>query len=134
MKKLVILACALGVLATLAIVPAFAQDAPQRIVRLSGWIVDEKTGADHANAESKAAVLAKATEGEALVFYTTEGETYPLVNQEKALAKVGQRWDVIGSVDSDGNLKVGTYIEPRPPKKAAPQAGAAKEKEKEKED
>jgi hypothetical protein len=127
MKKLTILALALGLLAIAAASPAPAQSQPQRVVRLSGWVVDEHSGAKHANAESKEAVLAKATKGVALVLHTTKGETYPLFNQEEALEKVGQRWDVIGAINADGVLKVGTYFEPRPPK-APPQTEATEEK------
>jgi len=119
MKKSVVICLALGLLAAVAAAPAVEAKTLQRVIRLTGWIVDEDSGADHANAESKEAVLAKAADGEALVFYASTGETYMITNQEKALLKVGEQWDVFGMLDEDGNLSVGSYAKP---KKKAPAA------------
>jgi hypothetical protein len=123
MRKTVVLCLALCLLAAAAIEPVLAGKGYQRIVRLSGWVVDEDAGADHANAASKDAVIAKVEEGVALVFYTDKGEAYPIVDQETALTKIGEPWDVIGSLDEDENLNIGSYIKPK--KKAEPAAEAA---------
>ena len=128
MKKTVVLCLALCLLATAAAGPVLAAKNYQRIVRLSGWVVDEEAGADHANEASKDAVLAKVEEGALLVFYTDKGEAYPIVDQEKALEKVGEPWDVIGALDDEENLNIGSYIEPRK-EEDAPAEAAAEEAE-----
>ena len=131
MRKTIVLCLALCMLAAAAAGPVLAANNYQRIVRLSGWVVDEEAGSDHANATSKDAILAKVEEGAALVFYTDKGEAYLIVDQEKAVAKVGEPWEVIGALDEDENLNVGSYIKPRkeeaPAEKGAEEEGSAEE-------
>jgi hypothetical protein len=124
MKRLVIPALALSLVLVTVIAPALATTPAKRLVRLSGWVVDEEAGADHANEASKATVLAKAEEGVPLAFYTTKGDLYKLRDQEKALEHVGEQWDVIGSLDDEGNLSVGSYIKPRKPPQPDAEGGS----------
>ena len=74
MKRLMCTALVLGLLAAALMLPVLAADEPKRLVRLSGWVVDEDGGAKHANVESKEVVLAKVEEGVMLVFFTTKRE------------------------------------------------------------
>jgi hypothetical protein len=99
-------------LLVMAVLPALAQvtDKP-RLVRLEGWVVDEPAAKQHANVESKDAVLEAQANGAPLVFYTVKGETYSLTDQEKALEHVGQKWVILGKLDPDGNLTVGSFID-----------------------
>ena len=123
MRKTVVLCLALCLLAAVAAEPVLAAKGYQRIVRLSGWVVDEESGDKHANETSKDAILAKVEEGATLIFYTDKGEAYPIIDQEKALTKIGEPWDVIGALDEDENLNIGSYIKPK--KKDAPAAEPA---------
>lgn len=125
MRKSVLLALTAGLVFLVAL-PAVAEE-PPRIVRLQGWIVDEESGEKHANTESKDLVLQKQEEGVPLVFMTNKGAIHALADQEKALEKVGSEWVIIGRLDPDGTLTVGSFIPPKKKVKKAPaeeEAGA----------
>ena len=124
MKKSLVLCLALCLLAVAVVSPALARS-PKRVARLSGWVVDEQGGAEHANAASKDLVLAKVEEGIPLVFYTDKGEVFPIADQKGALAKVGEPWDVIGMIDGEGLLSIGSFIKPKKPPEDAPEQGEA---------
>ena len=125
MKKL-ILTIALSLIVALAM-PALAQDLSKagaaKLIRLEGWVVDESSGAKHANADSKEAVLKSQEEGSLLVFASSKGDIYELNEQEAALERVGQNWIILGKLDPDGKLTIGSYIDPSkrkgPPPKPA---------------
>jgi hypothetical protein len=123
MKRRFVTTVALGALLAIALIPVLADDPPARLVRISGWIVDEESGEAHANAESKDAILAKQEEGAVLVFFTTKGDIYGLTDQETAWAHVGQKWDALGKLDADGNLTVGKFMRPRVKKPQAASEG-----------
>jgi hypothetical protein len=111
MKKKILLSLVAVMLVALAS-PLMAQDTERpRLVRLEGWVVDEAQPKEHANAESKDAVLEAQTNGVLLVFYSTKGDVHPLTDQEKALDHVGQKWVILGQLDPDGTLRVGSYID-----------------------
>jgi ABC-type phosphate/phosphonate transport system substrate-binding protein len=111
MKKKILLSLVAVMLVALAL-PLMAQTADKpRLVRLEGWVVDEAAAKQHANAESKDAVIEAQANGAALVFFTTKSEVYELTDQEKALENVGQKWVILGQLDPDGKLHVGSYID-----------------------
>jgi len=120
MKKSLVLCLAVCLLAVAVMGPVLAKS-PARVVRLSGWVVDKEGGVEHANAASKDAVLAKAEEGAPLVFYTDKGEVYPIADQEAALAKVGEPWDVLGMIDDKELLSIGSFMKPKNKPAAAPE-------------
>lgn len=124
MRKTLVFCLALCLLAVAAAGPVLAAKNYQHIMRLSGWVVDEESGAKHANEASKDAVLAKVEDGATLVFYTDKGDVYTIVDQEKAIEKVGEPWEVIGALDDDNNLNVGSYIKPRKKEAPAEEEGA----------
>jgi hypothetical protein len=121
MKSKLILTFALGLIVVLTI-PAVAQETTM-LKRLEGWIVDEPSGAKHANADSKEAVIEAHAKGALLVFVSKQGDIYELTEQEAALENVGQNWIVIGKIDPEGKLTIGSYIDPSkrkgPPPKPA---------------
>jgi hypothetical protein len=125
MKKSLVLCLVLSLLAVAVVSPVLAKT-PKRVARLSGWVVDEEGGAERANAASKDLVLAKAEEGIPLVFYTDKGEAYPIADQKAALSKVGEPWDVIGMIDGDGLLAIGSFIKPKDKAATAPEEEEAK--------
>jgi hypothetical protein len=108
-------------LCAVTLLPAWAQEDQDRqkrgealhVMRLHGWVVDDGTGSRHANAESKDAVLASHEEGVPLVFVAEDGTTYLIVDQEGAIERVGQAWDVIATLRPNGNLNIGSYIQPK---------------------
>jgi hypothetical protein len=124
MNKKLILTLALGLLLALTM-PVMAQELAKvsKLVRLEGWVVDEPAGAKHANLDSKAAVLEAHENGATLVFVSKAGDIYDMDEQETALEHVGQNWIILGKLDPNGKLKVGSYIDPSkrkgPPPKPA---------------
>ncbi len=111
MKKKILLSLVAVMLVALAS-PLMAQTADKpKLVRLEGWVVDEAAAEQHANAESKDAVIKAQAEGALLVFITTKGDEYEIGDQEKALDHVGQKWVIIGQLDPDGKLHIGSYID-----------------------
>jgi len=121
MKKKLIVTFVIGLLLALTM-PALAQDVA-KLVRLEGWVVDEPSGAKHANIDSKDAVLEAREKGALLVFVSKAGDIYDLNEQEAALEHVGQNWIVLGKIDPNGKLTIGSYIDPSkrkgPPPKPA---------------
>lgn len=110
MKK--ILLSLLTVMLVASTLPLAAQRVDQpRVVRLEGWVVDEQNAKQHANVESKDAVIKAQEEGVPLIFFTTTSEVYELTDQEKALDHVGQKWVILGQLDPEGKLTVGSYID-----------------------
>jgi hypothetical protein len=118
MKNKLIMTFALGLLVVLS-VPSVAQEY-MTVKRLEGWIVDEPSGAKHANADSKEAVIEAYENGSLLVFVSKKGDIYELTEQEAALENVGQNWIVIGKLDKDGKLTIGSFIDPSKRKSATP--------------
>jgi hypothetical protein len=110
MNKKLILTFALGLIVALTL-PVMAQNRA-RLIRLEGWVVDEPSGAKHANAASKDAVIKAQEEGAMLVFLSSKGDIYEITGQEAALERVGQNWIILGKLDEDGNLTIGSYIDP----------------------
>lgn len=111
MKKKILLSVIAVMLVVLAS-PLMAQPADKpKLVRLEGWVVDAAAAKEHANAESKDAVLEAQANGAMLVFFTTKNEEYEISDQEKALDHVGQKWVILGQLDPDGKLHVGSYID-----------------------
>jgi hypothetical protein len=111
MKKKILLSL-VAVMIVALVSPLMAQTADKpRLVRLEGWVVDEAQAEQHANAESKDAVIEAQANGAMLVFYTTKGDVHSLTDQEKALDHVGQKWVILGQLDPDGALRVGSYID-----------------------
>jgi len=102
--------------------PVIAQEFAM-LKRLEGWIVDEPSGAKHANADSKDAVIEAVENGALLVFVSRQGDIYDLAEQEEALEHVGQNWIVLGKISKEGKLTIGSYIDPSkrkgPPPKPA---------------
>ena len=92
------------------------------LVRVSGWIVDAKKGAEHANADSKQAVLDNHDKGSPLIFVTDSGKVYALSDEDqaKAVEKVGAETVILGSKDGEGNLKIGSFLRPKNKKPAEP--------------
>jgi hypothetical protein len=118
MNNKLISTLALGLIALLAF-PVMAQEL-SRLKRLEGWIVDEPSGAKHANAESKEAVIEAHANGALLVFVSKQGDIYEIVGQEAALENVGRNWIVLGVVDPEGKLTIGSFIDPSKRKKPEP--------------
>ena len=106
MKRLA-LAC---LLVTVFTAPSFAQSEIKRLVRLDGWIVDSWCGTKNANTESTEDTLACVKKGAKLILVTSDGTSYALADQERALQYVGQEIKLFGMVDKDRNLTVGNYI------------------------
>ena len=100
----------LGLVLLLAgLVPALAQS---RVVRLEGWVVDEKCGKSNANEEGAGCVKDCHEEGSPLVFYAPdEDRIYPMDKQEESLRFVGKRVQVFGVVTEEGELRVGQFVE-----------------------
>ncbi len=95
-------------LAAVVAIPVLAS--PRSLVRLEGWIVDSYCGAKNANAEAAENTLACHKKGAKLILIATDGTSYDLEDQERALRHVGQKVHLFGMVDKDRNLKVGNYI------------------------
>lgn len=116
------------VAATLAL-PAVADPRnPGKIVRLKGWVVDDHCGRAATNAEAAAQVHKCHEAGWPLIFWAGEGKFYPIVDQEAALERVGREWSILGSLDNDGKLQIGSWIDPERPRGVeAPSAATAVE-------
>jgi len=101
--------CLALILVIAGLVPAIAQS---KVVRLEGWVVDEKCGKKNANAEGAGCVKDCHEDGSPLVFYSPdEDRIYPLDKQEESLKFIGKKVRVFGTVNPDGDLRVGQFIE-----------------------
>jgi hypothetical protein len=108
MRKLVSVTT-LALLAVLCLAPAVAGEA--KTVTLTGYITDEWCGQKNAGADAKSADCARecAKKGAALVMF--EGDTmYTLADKETAMAHVGSKVRVTGTVD-DKNVVTISKIE-----------------------
>jgi hypothetical protein len=110
MKKILLSLLAVMIVALMLPLAAQPGDTP-KLVRLEGWVVDERNAKQHANAESKDAVIKAQEEGAVLVFFTAKSEAYEIIDQEKALDHVGQKWVILGQLNPDGKLNIGSYID-----------------------
>jgi len=89
-------------------VPLLAE--ARTLVRLEGWIVDSYCRSRNANDEATQDTLDCVKKGAKLLLITSDGTTYALENQERALEHLGKEVKVFGMVDSDRNLRIGNYI------------------------
>ncbi len=103
MKRTMILALALALLAG----PVLAGAA--RLVRVEGYVVDSWCGKANANDQGADCVVECNKKGADLVFYTSKGKIYDLADQKDALGHIGQKMVILGTVDSEGSLKVGSW-------------------------
>ena len=83
--------------------------APARLVRLDGWVVDQWCGKKNANGDGAGCVIECHEKGAPLVFASDDGKTYTIVDQDGALDQVGVHVKIFGTIDSEGNLSVGSY-------------------------
>lgn len=116
----------ISIVAVTLALPAVADPRnPGKIVRLKGWVVDDHCGRAATNVEAAPQVGKCYEAGWPLIFWAGEGKFYPIVDQEAALERVGREWSVLGSLDDDGNLRIGSWIDPERPRSAeAPPAAA----------
>ena len=90
---------------------ALAQHGPPRLIRAEGYVVDEVTLQESANAKSKKVVLKQHSQGAKLVFCTDEGVIYQLIDQTAALERVGRKYAVMGSLTPRKELTVNRWQE-----------------------
>lgn len=103
---------ALAATALVALTLGSIDAAPLKLMRDHGWVVDDRYGKKHANAESKEAVLKAVDVGEPLVFWSeSEDRYYPIADQEAARLWIAKRVQILGNVQPDGTLKVGNWRE-----------------------
>lgn len=98
MRKIVTVAAVALMLIGLA-APALAAD-EKAGVELSGWIADEKCGANNANAEGAACTKACAKNGAALVLVSGD-KIYKLSDQKLAMSHIGYEVVVVGTLKAD---------------------------------
>ena len=84
--------------------------APSRLVRMDGWVVDQRCGKKNANGDSAGCVIDCHEKGSPLVLFSGDGETFTIVDQKAALEQVGVHVKIFGTIDSEGNLSVGSYL------------------------
>ena len=72
-------------------------------VELTGYITDEYCGAKNANAEGVGCIKACAEKGSALMVYS-DGTLYRISDKEMALAHLGYKVIVKGTVDEENNV------------------------------
>ena len=86
-----------------------------RLVRVEGYVVDSWCGKANANDQGANCVVECNKKGADLVFHTSEGKTYELADQKDAQGHIGQKMVILGSVDSEGSLKVGSWSPAKKP-------------------
>lgn len=85
-----------------------------RMVNIEGWVVDEYCGAKNANADGADCVRECHKKGSELVFATDEGDVYKMDKQSEALEHVGEKIRIMGSIDEEDFLRVGTFLRLKP--------------------
>ena len=103
MKKFASVA-ALAAFVLLLALPAFAGEAGKEVT-LTGYITDKWCGAANANAEGADCARACAKKGSEMAIYS-DGQLYILSDKEMALANLGHKVRVKGTLAEDGKVQV----------------------------
>ena len=106
MRKILVGSIAALMLLGIAL-PALA--GPARLVRMEGWVVDQWCGKKNANVDGAGCVIECHDKGAPLVFATDDGKTYTIVDQDGAVEQVGVHVKIFGTINSEGDLSVGSY-------------------------
>lgn len=115
MRRIPLLALA-ALLAAAVCLPVLAGQAGKEVT-LTGFITDEACGAKNANAEGAACARSCAEKGSALAIYA-DGKLYRLSDKQAALAHLGYKVVVTGTLTDDGAAVQVKSIEKAPEKKA----------------
>lgn len=100
--------CVCGVLLTLS--QTEARGEATRLTRLTGWVVDDEAGKNHANDQSAAEIRKAFERGIKIVFYNPEKDSYhELSDPEAALQFAGKKMMILANQDRKGKLTVGNW-------------------------